>query len=65
MNGQMMLGLDGTTLIDRLTNDVHDTAETFATDGHGDGGTGVGHLLTAHQTFRAVHGNGADRVFTV
>jgi hypothetical protein len=50
VNGEELLGLDRTTLIDRLTNDVDDTAKDFLTDGNGDGSTSVDDLLAADET---------------
>ena len=56
--------LDGTTLVNGLANDVHDTAEGRGADGDTDGGTGVNDLLATDETLGTVHGNGADRVLT-
>jgi hypothetical protein len=50
VNGKELLGLDGTTLIDGLTNDVDDTAKDFLTDGNGDGSTSVNDLLATDKT---------------
>jgi peptide chain release factor 1 len=51
VNGEELLGLDGTTLINGLTNDVDDTAKDFLTDGNGDGGTSVNDLLATDETW--------------
>lgn len=64
VDGTELDTLDGATLVDRLTNDVHDTAEGRRADGDEDGGAGVDDLLAANETFRTVHGNGADGVLT-
>jgi peptide chain release factor 1 len=50
VNGEELLGLDGTTLVDGLTNDVDDTAKDFLTDGNGDGSTSVNDLLATDET---------------
>jgi peptide chain release factor 1 len=50
VNGEELLGLDGTTLIDGLTNNVDDTAKDFLTDGNGDGSTSVNNLLATDET---------------
>ena len=50
MNREELLGIDGTTFIDGLTNDVDDTAKDFLTDGNGDGSTSVDDLLAADET---------------
>lgn len=64
VNGRELDTLDGTTLVNGLANDVHDTAEGGSTDGDTDGGTGVNDLLATDETLGTVHGNGADRVLT-
>jgi hypothetical protein len=50
VNGEELLGLDGTTLIDGLTNNVDDTAKDLLTDGNGDGSTSVNNLLATDET---------------
>ena len=50
VNGHVVLGLDGTTLVNGVTSDVHDTAESRVTDGDGDGSTSVGGLGTTGET---------------
>jgi len=64
MNGGGLLGVYGTTLIDRLTDDVDDTAQALGTDGDGDGGTGILDSLATDQTLGTVHGNGTDGVLS-
>lgn len=41
VNGSELGGLDGTTLVNGVTSDVDDTAESGGTDGDGDGSTSV------------------------
>lgn len=41
MNGSELGGLDGTTLVNGITSNVDDTAESGGTDGDGDGSTSV------------------------
>jgi hypothetical protein len=60
----VVLGLDGTTLVDGVTSDVHDTAEGGSTDGDGDGSAGVSALGTTGETLGTVHGNAADDILT-
>ena len=50
VDGQELVRLDGTTLIDRVTSDVDDTTESRRTDGNGDRRTGVGSLATTDET---------------
>eukprot|EP00043_Microstomoeca_roanoka_P001490 m.33042 g.33042 ORF g.33042 m.33042 type:complete len:558 (+) comp10850_c1_seq1:312-1985(+) len=62
MDGKEAVGLDGTTLINGFTNDVHDTAKGSNTDGDGDGITTVNDGLTADKTLSTVHGNSTHGV---
>jgi peptide chain release factor 1 len=64
VDGGKLDTLDWATLVDGLTNDVHDTAKSGGTDRDHDGVAGVNDLGTADKTFCTVHGNGADRVLT-
>ena len=64
VDGEELVALDGTTLVNRLTNDVHNAAESGLADRDLDGGTGVDDLLPTDETLGTVHGNGADRVLT-
>ena len=64
MNGRELDALDGTTLINGLTNDVHDTTESSGTDGNPDGCASINDLLATNETLCTVHGNGTDRVLT-
>lgn len=41
-----LVGLDGTTLVNGVTSDVHDTAEGGRADGNGDGSTAVSALCS-------------------
>lgn len=53
---------DGAPLVDGFPDDIHDPSQGLGADGDADGSTGVQHLLSPHQPFRAVHGDGAHRV---
>ena len=50
VDGGVLGGLDGTTLVNGLTSDVHDTTKSAVADGNLDGRTGVGGLGTANET---------------
>lgn len=50
VNGTELVGLDGTTLVNGVTSDVDDTAESTRADGDGDGSTGVTGGSTTGQT---------------
>ncbi len=56
--------LDGSTLIDRFANDVHDAAQRVTTHGNLDGRPSVNDLLTPNKTFGTIHGNCTDRILT-
>lgn len=64
VNGAKLDTVDGTTLVNGLADDVHDTAESRGADGDTDRGTGVDDLLATDETLGTVHGNSADRVLT-
>ena len=50
MDGKVGSGLDGTTLVNGVTSDVDDTAESTRADGDGDGSTGVAGGSTTDET---------------
>ena len=62
VNGEELVALDGTTLVNGLTNDVHDTTERAFADRDLNGGTSVDDLLATDKTLGTVHGNGTDGV---
>ena len=62
VDGGELDALDGTTLVNGLANDVHDTAEGVLADGNTDGCARVNNFLTTDETFRTVHSNRADGV---
>ena len=64
VDGSHLGGLDGATLVDGVTSDVHDTTKGTVTNGNLDGGTGVGGLGTADETLGTIHGNTSDDVLT-
>ena len=50
VDGQVVLGLDGATLINGVTSDVHDTAKSRVADGDGDGSASVAGLGASDET---------------
>ena len=64
MDGQELVGSDGAALVDWLTNNVDDSAESFRADGHLDGITGVLDGLAADETLSGVESDGAHVVST-
>lgn len=64
VDGSHLDTFDGSSLIDGLTDDVHDSTEGLGTDGDGDGRTSVDDLLTSDETIGTLHGNASDSVLT-
>jgi hypothetical protein len=64
VDGSVVLGLDGTSLIDGLTNDVDDSAKSGGTDGDSDGSSGVVDNLSSDKSLGGVHSNGSDGVLS-
>ncbi len=52
-------GLDRPRVVNRLAHHVHDAAQGRVAHGHGDRLAGIDDLLSAHQAFGRVHGDGA------
>ncbi len=63
MNRIIMLGLDVAATVHRLADNINDTPEKIRSDRHLNRRARINHILTAHQTVGAVHGNTADNVF--
>ena len=64
MDGESLRGSDGAALVDRLTNHVDDSAESFRTDGHLNRVASVNDGLATHEALRRVERNRTDRVAT-
>mmetsp|Transcript_8345 Transcript_8345/g.16061 ORF Transcript_8345/g.16061 Transcript_8345/m.16061 type:complete len:394 (+) Transcript_8345:943-2124(+) len=64
MDGPNIGSINGTLLIDGLTNDVHDTTKGTTANGDLNGGASVNDLLAADKTVSGVHSNAADSVVT-
>ena len=54
------LGLYGTSLINGITNNIHDSSESFRTDWDTDWSSSVNNILTSDKTFSGIHGNSSD-----
>lgn len=50
VNGQTMLGFDGSTLVDRVTSDVNDTTKCGRADRNCDGSAGISSLGASDET---------------
>ena len=64
MDGQILGGVDGSHLVDGLTNDVDDTAESTSANGHLNGSASVNDTLASDETLSGIEGNGAHVVTT-
>jgi hypothetical protein len=64
VDGETLDADNGTTLVNGLANDVHDTAESGLADGDEDGRTSIDDLLATNETLSTVHGNGTDGVLS-
>jgi len=64
MDGKVLVGVDGATLIDGLTNNVDDSAESCVTDGNLNWRVSVSDGLTANEAFGGVKSDGAHVVTT-
>mmetsp|Transcript_2155 Transcript_2155/g.4907 ORF Transcript_2155/g.4907 Transcript_2155/m.4907 type:complete len:511 (-) Transcript_2155:15-1547(-) len=64
MDGQDVLGVDRSALVDGLSDDVHDTSQGLATDRDLDRLSRVPHLLASHESLGGIHGNGTDGVLS-
>lgn len=60
MDRVVFSSLDGSSLIDGFTNNVHDTSESTRSDWNGDRTSGVNNTLSSDETFSTVHGNSSD-----
>lgn len=59
MDGVSLLGLDGASLVNGVTNDVHDSTEGFRSNGDTNGCAGIDDLLSSDESFSGVHGDGS------
>ena len=64
MDGEQLLVLDGSTLVDGLADDVHDAAETATSDGNHDGLAGVAGWVATDETLGTIHSNASHRTLT-
>lgn len=60
MDGVVDLGVDGASLVDGFTDDVHDSSEGFRADRNHNGVTGVLDSLASDETVSRVKSNGSD-----
>lgn len=58
MNSSKLLGFDGTPLINRFSNDVHDSTQGLRANRNSDWCTRIQDFLTSNQAFCTIHSNG-------
>ncbi len=64
MDGSVLGGIDGASLVDGLSNDIDNSSQGFGTDGHKNGVSGVSNTLTSDETVSRVEGDGSHVVAT-
>ena len=64
MDGQVFVSGDWASLVDWLTDDVDDSAESWWSDWHKNGSSSVCDLLASNESFGGVHCNGSHVVAT-
>jgi hypothetical protein len=52
--------VDWSSLVNWVTDDIHDSAQSLWSDWNTDGCACIYDLLSSDQTFSRVHGNGSD-----
>lgn len=62
MDGSELISIDGTSLVDGLTNNVDNTAEGLGTDGDENWVTSILNGLATDKTFSGVESDGSDVV---
>ena len=60
MDGVFDLGFDGASLVDGVSDDVHDPAEGLGADGDTDGSPGVINFLAPDEPFGGIHSDGSN-----
>ena len=64
MDGEVLVGVDWASLVNGLTNDIDDTAESLGADGHLNGVASVLNGLSTHKTLSGVESDGTHVVAT-
>uniref|UniRef100_A0A7C9ABH6 Uncharacterized protein n=1 Tax=Opuntia streptacantha TaxID=393608 RepID=A0A7C9ABH6_OPUST len=64
VNGQVVIGLDFSLLINCLSNDIHDTTKCSPSNRNGDWRSSVQHSLTSDQTLSTIHSNSPNHILT-
>ncbi len=53
-------GVDGSSFVDWVTDDIHNSAEGFGADWNTDWCAGIDDFLASDETFSRVHSNSSD-----
>jgi len=64
VNGGEVLRWNGASLVNRLSNHIHNATERLGSNGDFDWISSVGDRLASHQTLSTVHGNAADHIIS-
>lgn len=64
MDGSVFVSQDGTSFVNRFSNNINDSSEGFWADWNENGGAGIRDWLTTNETFSGVEGDGSDVVTT-
>ena len=64
VNTGLVDGGNGTSLIDGLSNNVHNTSQTFGSHRDHNRGAGINTSLSSDKTFSTIHSNGSNCVVT-
>ena len=64
MDGKQLLGVDGTLLVNGLTDDIDNSTESLGADGHLNGAASVNDALASDEALSGVEGNGSHVVAT-
>lgn len=62
MDRSVHIGIDGTTLINGLSDNVDNSSEGLGTDGYENGGTDITDSLTSDETFSGIKSDSTDVV---
>ena len=64
MDGKELVGVDGTLLVNGLTDDIDNSTESLGADGHLNGAASVNDALASDEALSGVEGNGSHVVAT-
>lgn len=62
MDGHSFLGVDGSSFVNRLSNNIDNSSKSLGAHGNHDGVAGIGDFLPSDETLGGVQGNRAHVV---